>query len=162
MPASSSASSKTKYSVVPTGASASTADDDDEPCSCLQRYLMGGALTTEQKAALASTQPEQNHPLVLRLHPESIRQIAYAMFWSMCLLAIVLSKTMVPPKVIEESDLIDVFGYNNVSVFRPCTSRSRISSASGSTTRDLILDTTIVNKKACFLFSHVTFVVDSN
>lgn len=102
------------YSVVPSGAAA--ADDDDEPCSCVQRYLMGGSLTAEQKVVMASSQPEHQQPLVLRLHSESIRQIAYAFFWSMCILAIVLSKTMIPPQVIEESDLKNVFGYNNVSI----------------------------------------------
>jgi len=104
-----------QYGIVPTA----EAGDDDEPCSCLQRYLQGGALTPSQKAALASRQPEDlaAEQYVLRLHPESIRQIAYAAFWSMCVLAILLSTTMIPPKVIEESDLKDVFGYNNICVY---------------------------------------------
>jgi hypothetical protein len=110
--------SSSTYSVVPTGTTAS--DDDEEPCSCIQKYLLGGSLTDEQKVALASSRPEHQQPLVLRLHSESIRQIAYAFFWSMCILAIVLSKTMIPPQVIEESDLKDVFGYNNVSIMGLC------------------------------------------
>lgn len=101
-----------QYGVVPTAE-----DSDEEPCSCFQRFLMGGALTAEQRSAMASRQPsqeeQQQQQQVLRIHPESIRQVAYAAFWSMCLLAIVLSKTMIPPVVIEESDLKDVFGYNS-------------------------------------------------
>ena len=104
-------SSTQQYGVVPT---AEIEQDAEEPCSCVQRYLRGGILTDPQKADLASRQPEENQQLVVRLHPESIRQIAYGFFWSMCILAIVLSKTMIPPEVIEESDLKDVFGYNNV------------------------------------------------
>ena len=103
-----------QYGVVPTAADG---DDDEPPCSCFQRYLLGGTLTPSQKSALAGRQPDDGNPqqLTIRLHPESVRQIAYAAFWSMCVLAIVLSKTMVPPIVIEESDLKKVFGYNNVS-----------------------------------------------
>lgn len=99
-----------QYGVVPTAE-----DDDEEPCSCFQRYLYGGAMTAEQRSAMASRQPsqEEQQQQVLRIHPESIRQVAYVAFWSMCLLAIVLSKTMIPSDVIEESDLKDVFGYNS-------------------------------------------------
>lgn len=106
-----------QYGIVPTAE-----NDDEEPCSCVQRYLMGGTLTASQKAALASRQPNDDNTntieqqqIILRLHPESIRQLAYGAFWSMCLLAIFLTKTMIPPEVIENSDLKDVFGYNNVS-----------------------------------------------
>jgi hypothetical protein len=101
-----------QYGVVPTAE-----DNDEEPCSCVQRYLLGGAMTAEQRSSMASRQPSQEEQLqqqqVIRIHPESIRQVAYASFWSMCLLAIILSKTMIPPQVIEESDLKDVFGYNS-------------------------------------------------
>lgn len=103
------------YTAVPTGG-ATVVEDDEEPCSCIQRYLLGGQLTTEQKITLAGHQPEEpQQPIIVRLHSESIRQIAYGFFWSMCLLAIILSKTMIPTEVIEDSDLKDVFGYNNVS-----------------------------------------------
>jgi hypothetical protein len=78
-------------------------------------------MTAEQRSSMASRQPSQEEQLqqqqVIRIHPESIRQVAYASFWSMCLLAIILSKTMIPPQVIEESDLKDVFGYNNICVY---------------------------------------------
>lgn len=107
-----------QYGVVPTA----TENDDEEPCSCIQRYLLGGSLTPEQKSAMASRQPEDPsaEQQVIRIHPESIRQVAYAAFWSMCLLAIVLSKTMIPPSVIEESDLKDVFGYNSECIMYCC------------------------------------------
>lgn len=72
-------------------------------------------MAPEQRAAMASRQqqPEDAATVLIRVHPESIRQVAYAAFWSMCLLAMVLSKTMIPEQVIEDSDLKDVFGYNS-------------------------------------------------
>jgi len=89
-----------------------------EEIGCLQLYLRGGRLTPEQKSALASRQPPEEliAPQVLCIHPESIRQITYAAFWSMCILAVVLTKILIPPDVIEDSDLKRVFGYNNVRI----------------------------------------------
>lgn len=99
---------------------AGTGSSEAENVGCLGLYLRGGRLTPEQKAAMAGRkQQEEEAPRMvqLRLHPESIRQIAYAAFWSMCAFAILLTKTLIPPDVIEDSDLKAVFGYNNVSLW---------------------------------------------
>jgi len=102
------------------GVGTSSGAQNEPSIGCLSLYLRGGRLKPEQKAALASRkQQEEETPgaVQLRLHPESIRQIAYAFFWSMCILAMLLTKTLIPPDVIEDSDLKAVFGYNNVSYY---------------------------------------------
>lgn len=114
-----------------------TATNNNDEIGFFRLYLMGGRLTTEQKTALAGRQQQLEQRLkappsggaasssssavVFRIHPESIRQLAYLAFWSMCVLAIVLTKILIPPYVIEDSDLKAVFGYNNVSISGACS-----------------------------------------
>lgn len=127
-----SASKMSSYDKVPTSEEKDTntaTNEEQNPSNqqqqqqsigCWELYLRGGRLTPDQKAALASRKQLQDEgaapaTVEFRLHPESIRQLAYAAFWSMCLLAVLLTKMLIPSEVIEDSDLKAVFGYNNVS-----------------------------------------------
>ena len=75
--------------------------------------------------------------LEFKFNPETIRFVAYIFFWTMCILAIIITKYVVGPILLagptdgkscppfetgegfdinENSHLIRLFGYNNVSV----------------------------------------------
>lgn len=89
---------------------------------CFDNYLKGEPLccplSEKEKDALFSRRPP-NYPdhrqEVIYLHSESIRQISYILFWIMCLLAFIFSSAFIPPEIIENSDLMKMFGFNNVS-----------------------------------------------
>lgn len=88
----------------------------------IKNYLKGvplcSQLSEKEKDALLTRIPP-NYPGhrqdVICLNSESIRQVSYVLFWIMCLLAFVFSSAFIPPEIITDSDLMKMFGFNNVS-----------------------------------------------
>lgn len=81
-------------------------------------YLAGGDLSDAEKVALQGRMARMrgvDNVETFEIHAESVRQIAYVMFWIKILLAAVFTKVMVDPSIILHSDLEKTFGYNNAS-----------------------------------------------
>jgi hypothetical protein len=80
-------------------------------------YLKGGELSQDEKNALVDRMHEMkgaDNVETFEIHAESVRQIAYVMFWIKILFAAIFTKIMVDPSTIVHSDLKNMFGYNNV------------------------------------------------
>ncbi len=83
----------------------------------LWSYLKGGELSEAEKEALRARMHRMQGAdgvETFEIHAESVRQIAYVMFWIKILLAAIFTKIMVDPSTIVHSDLKKMFGYNNV------------------------------------------------
>jgi len=83
------------------------------------KYLKGGSLRERHVLALQKRKPrpEKMPSDVLEVHAESVRQIAYILFWMMVVFAHVFSFLFVPKDTIDHSVLKDMFGYNNICVY---------------------------------------------
>eukprot|EP01127_Copromyxa_protea_P004500 TRINITY_DN14357_c0_g1_i1.p1 TRINITY_DN14357_c0_g1~~TRINITY_DN14357_c0_g1_i1.p1 ORF type:complete len:302 (+),score=22.93 TRINITY_DN14357_c0_g1_i1:15-920(+) len=53
----------------------------------------------------------------LAIHPETLRIVAYILFWMMVALAMTLSHLLLKPGTLEGSPLMMVMGYNNICVY---------------------------------------------
>lgn len=116
------------------GAVAQREEDFDEelesfraPASCARccgidftwfwKYIQGGDLSPKQKELLRerlkSTAPHSVEYFCV--HAESIRQIGYFAFWLQVGVAAIFTHLFVDKDLIVNSDLMDMFGYNNVS-----------------------------------------------
>jgi hypothetical protein len=121
------------YSTIPTnegdavGNAANVCNDDhcqrySSSCSWewFWNYLKGGELTDEQQANLRERMVRLggvDNVETFHIHAESIRQIAYGLFWMTMIFAGIFTKLMIDPSTIIHSDLKKMFGYNNVSDF---------------------------------------------
>lgn len=81
-------------------------------------YLHGGTLSDDQRNKVRERMDSlggvQNVETFL-IHAESVRQIAYGLFWITMIMAFIFTKLMIDPSTIIHSDLKKMFGYNNVS-----------------------------------------------
>jgi len=77
---------------------------------CFGRFLKG-----QQTANVR--QPQHPVVVVIPVHSESIRLIAYVAFWIMCFLAFLFTKRFIPPEIIKNSVLMKTFGFNNICAF---------------------------------------------
>lgn len=55
--------------------------------------------------------------ILIIINPEYFRITAYVMFWMMILFCVTLTKIFVDPDLVENSPLVDMFGYNNICIF---------------------------------------------
>jgi hypothetical protein len=80
-------------------------------------FLKGGTLSEGESVELQRRMNElggtRNSETFL-IHAESVRQIAYVLFWFKIVFAAIVTKLMISPSQIEHSDLKRMFGYNNV------------------------------------------------
>ena len=80
-------------------------------------YLKGGELTDNEKVFLQDRMERMRgveNVETFEIHAESVRQIAYIMFWVTILFAAIFTKVMVDPSILQHTDLVKMFGYNNV------------------------------------------------
>jgi hypothetical protein len=80
-------------------------------------FLKGGTLSSDERSHLQDRLRELGGPHnsdTFLIHAESVRQIAYALFWITIAFAAIFTKLMISPDQIENSDLTRMFGYNNV------------------------------------------------
>jgi hypothetical protein len=59
-------------------------------------------------------QPRAISVTVISIHPEKFRVAAYLAFWGMVLIAYIITNSLVPTILLENSALIRTFGYNNI------------------------------------------------
>jgi hypothetical protein len=85
-------------------------------------YLKGGSLSDAEKVALRERMESMKgveNVETLEIHAESLRQIAYVLFWIKIMFAVIFTKSMVDPTILQYSDLKAMFGYNNVRTSSP-------------------------------------------
>lgn len=88
-------------------------------------YLQGGYIDEDHQAQLLTRKPPNGaSPKEINVHAESVRQIAYLAFWFMVICAKFFTWALIcnfqreeECPVIYNSDLKDMFGYNNICVY---------------------------------------------
>jgi hypothetical protein len=104
-----------------------TIEDDDDTSNdrrwddWIWNFLKGGTLSHDERLQLQNRLTELGGPRnseTFLVHAESVRQIAYVIFWLMIAVSAIITKFMIPSSQIEHSDLKRIFGYNNVRSFR--------------------------------------------
>ena len=78
-------------------------------------FLKGGTLSDDETTQLQNRLGGTHNSDTFLIHAESVRLIAYALFWLQIACAAIFTKLMISPSQIENSDLKKTFGYNNVS-----------------------------------------------